>query len=57
MGSLLIAAHHGEHLVRELTAAGISAAMIGTFTNQNDRIVINDEEVRYLEPPRAPKII
>lgn len=57
MGSLLIAANHGEQLVRELKKNGISAVMIGSFTNQNDRIVINDEEVRYLEPPRAPKII
>lgn len=57
MGSLLIAADHGDQLVRRLGEQGIAAAVIGSFTDSNDRVIINDDEVRYLEPPRAEKVV
>ena len=57
MGSLLIGADNGEQLVRCLHEQGIAAAVIGSFTDSNDRVIINDDEVRYLEPPRSEKII
>lgn len=55
MGSLLIGADHGEPLVRLLSDQGIAAAIIGSFTDGNDRVIVNDDEVRYLEPPRGEK--
>ena len=51
MGALLIASEHGDRLVQTLKSQGIPAAVIGQFTQGNDRIVMNDDEVRYLEPP------
>ncbi len=55
MGSLLIGVDHGEPLVRLLSDQGIAAAIIGSFTDGNDRVIVNDDEVRYLEPPRGEK--
>ena len=36
----------------ELAAAGIPAVIIGHLTDDNDRVVLNEEEVRFLEPFR-----
>lgn len=51
-GSLLLAAENGYDLARTLEAEGIAAAVIGKVTGERDRVVINEEERRYLEPPR-----
>ena len=48
---IVIASEHGDRLVQTLKSQGIPAAVIGQFTQGNDRIVMNDDEVRYLEPP------
>ena len=53
LGALLIATDHGERLTHILKQQGIDAAIIGHFTAGNDRVIINDDEVRYLEPPRG----
>lgn len=50
-GCLLMTADSGEHLVQALEAEGIPAAVIGTITDNNDRVVINEEEKRFLERP------
>ena len=50
-GSLLITTDNGEHLVRDLKEAGILAAVIGKITDNNDRVVINQEEKRFLDRP------
>ena len=49
-GSMLIGCLHGNELVEKLAKKGISAAVIGRATESNDRVVINGEETRYLEP-------
>lgn len=51
-GSLLLAVDHGQKVLAELAGAGIPAVIIGHLTDDNDRVVINEEEVRYLEPFR-----
>lgn len=56
-GSLLLAVKHGEELVRELGAQGISAEVIGRSTKGNDRIVANGEETRFLEPAKQDEIL
>lgn len=55
-GSLLIAVGQGEQLVEHLRDQGIEARVIGRFTSGNDRIIINDDEVRYLEPPKSDEV-
>lgn len=48
-GSLLIAAPDGESMVKALREEGIPAAVIGKLTSGNDKILHNDDEIRYLE--------
>ena len=56
-GSLLLAVKDGEELVRELGAQGIYAAVIGQSAQGNDRIIMNGEETRYLEPAKPDEIL
>ncbi len=51
-GAMLMVADNGHDLVRVLEQKGVSAQVIGKVTVGNDRILRNDDEVRYLEPPR-----
>lgn len=51
-GSLLLIAEHGHDLVRALAEEQIPAAVIGRTDSSNDRVVINGEERRFLEPPK-----
>lgn len=55
-GSLLIGTNYGYQLVQELERAGIHAAVIGYATEGNDRVVVNGEERRYLEPPKTDEL-
>lgn len=55
-GSMLIATDRGHALVDALKAAGIHAAVIGKTTSGNDKIIVNDGEVRYLEPPKSDEL-
>ena len=50
-GCLLMTADSGEHLVQALEADGIPGTVIGTVTDNNDRVVINEDEKRFLERP------
>lgn len=51
-GSMLMITQGGTRLVSLLAEQGISAAVIGCTTDNNDRILVNDEEKRFLEPAR-----
>lgn len=55
-GSMLMAAEDGNHLVSELQKEGISAVIIGKATEGKDRILRNEEEHRYLEPPKTDEL-
>lgn len=55
-GSLLLAAEHGMDVVRSLEKEGIPAVIIGKVTEGNDRIVYNEDEERYLEPPTGDEL-
>ena len=55
-GSLLVTIPNGHELVRELKALGISAAVVGKVTKGNDRLLINEDEKRFLEPPKADEL-
>lgn len=50
-GVLLIVASSGSRLVRQFEEAGIVAAVIGQIREDQDRIVRNGEEIRFLVPP------
>ena len=55
-GSMLIGTEHGSRLVTELGRAGIHSAVVGYATEGNDRVIINGEERRFLEPPKADEL-
>ncbi len=55
-GSMLITTQGGHDLVRELEKEGIHATVIGKVTGSNDRVLINGEERRFLEPPGADEL-
>lgn len=52
-GALLFLAHDGAAVTERLKELGFSAAFIGRMTDGNDRIVVNEEEIRHLEPNRV----
>lgn len=55
-GSLLLTTNKGTNLVALLEQQGIAAAVIGRTTQGNDRILLNDEEKRFLEPAREDEL-
>ena len=52
-GAMLMAADDGNQLVLDLKKAGIPACVIGKATAGNDRVLLNGEERRFLEPPKT----
>lgn len=56
-GSLLMAAEDGNQVLRQLEQAGIPAVIIGKATAGNDRVLLFDEERRFLETPQKDEII
>ncbi len=55
-GCMLMASPDGNTLVRELEKAGVHAVVIGKATTGNDRILLNEEERRFLEPPKPDEL-
>lgn len=55
-GCLLISTNKGNDLVEALSEAGIVAAIIGKVTEGKERIIHNEDEKRYLEPPRSDEL-
>ncbi len=55
-GAMLMAAKDGNRLVMDLKKAGIFAAVIGKATAGNDRVLLNGEERRFLEPPKTDEL-
>lgn len=49
-GCLLMTADNGYELAESLHKEGISASVIGRTTDSNDRLIINEEEKRFLTP-------
>ena len=55
-GSMLIITDNGHDLVAALKEQGIHGAVVGKTTDSNDRVVINGEESRFLEPPKTDEL-
>ena len=51
-GALLIVARDGEAMTERLHEADIPAVIIGHITDGIDRVLVYDDERRYLEEPR-----
>lgn len=50
-GSLVIACDDGEALVEALALQGIPATIVGTITEGPERIIHNEDEIRYMDRP------
>ena len=55
-GCLLLVTEDGEALVDALEEENIPAAVIGRMMPDNDKIVVNGEETRFLEPAKPDEI-
>ena len=53
---LLIVTNNGERLVDVLEEKGINASVIGIITSDKNRVLINGDETRFLEPQRGDEI-
>lgn len=51
-GSLLMTTQDGTGLVAALEREGIPAVIVGKTTDGNDRVLFNEDEKRFLEPPK-----
>ena len=55
-GSLIITAPNGQDIVDALNREGFPAVIIGKIISGADRILRNDDEVRYLDMPKPDEI-
>lgn len=55
-GCLVMTSNDGPGLVAALEAEQIPAVIVGRITDSNDRIIRNDDEVRYMDRPRQDEI-
>lgn len=55
-GALVMTSADGNRLVMDLKALGINAVVVGKVTNTNDRVLINGEHTRFLEPRKEDEI-
>ena len=56
-GSLLMVAEDGYDLAGQLKNEGIMAEVIGKTTDNNDRIIMNEGESRFLEPAKPDELL
>ena len=56
-GSFLAVTDNGEVLADALNNQGITAAVIGHTTDNNDKILRNGEEMRYIDRPAPDEIL
>lgn len=56
-GALLMITDDGSGLVKKLNREDITASVIGKIISGNDKLIVNGEEKRFLEPPKKDEII
>lgn len=55
-GCLLMTAQDGTGLVSALEREGIPAVIVGRTAEGNDRVLFNEDEKRFLEPPKTDQL-
>ena len=55
-GAVMIVSKSGNALVRRLLSEGFNAAFVGTLNDSNDRLLLNDDEVRYIDRPQSDEM-
>lgn len=55
-GCLVMTAQDGPGLAGSLHARGIPAVVVGKVTDSNDRVFLNEDEVRYMDRPKTDEL-
>lgn len=55
-GAVIIVTENGNDLLRNLTVLGINASIVGVLKEGNDRVLVNDGEIRYIDRPKEDEI-
>ncbi len=55
-GCMLIVTSNPEEIIRSLEAGNIPVVAIGNVSSSNDKIIHNEDEIRYLEPSKGDQI-
>lgn len=55
-GCMLMLTDHGDELADALKEQGLEASVIGRLTDDNDKIIHNGEEVRYIDRPAPDEL-
>lgn len=55
-GSLIMVADDGQTLTAALQKEQIPAVIVGKITDSKDRIILNEDEVRYMDRPKQDEI-
>lgn len=55
-GSILIATDNSNELIESLNKNDIEATVIGRTNASNKRVVVNEDESRFLEPPKGDEL-
>ncbi|MBO5657534.1 MAG: hydrogenase maturation factor, partial [Agathobacter sp.] len=55
-GSLLMGTEDGNALVLALEAIGVPAVVIGKATDSNDKVLVNEDERRFLETTQTDEL-
>ena len=55
-GSLVMTAEDGPGLVAALKERQIPAVIVGKVTDSNDRLLLNGDEVRYMDRPKTDEL-
>lgn len=56
-GSVLLVTDDGEGLVSLFERNGVKASVIGKLTDGNDKVIRNEEEMRYLDRPAQDELL
>lgn len=55
-GALLMVCEKGEQVLNALVQQGIEAEIIGRLTDNNDKVILKNEDRRYIEPPKRDEL-
>ena len=55
-GAMVMTSPDGKKLVNDLKNAGIAAVCVGKVTDSNDKLIINGDSKRFLEPFRSDEL-
>ena len=55
-GALLMVCEDGDGLCEKLVNEGVEARIIGKLTDNNDKVIVKNEDRRFIEPPRRDEL-